>query len=871
MARKEKMKVYHGIPKSVTDEHTVFYASFDGILTPETGNTYECNYQSPKFVDSVIGYGLQNVVYTSDTKYSSPLQFENYDEVTIEFFYDATKVTTFTGGNEQYGLYLQNKGIGIIRVLSFLNNNKTLSLRFYNSSGGTLDTITIKTEGLLNHIRLTYNRGIVNVYINGVKKLQYTKLVIDKIDNIFMYQLQAIVSDLHISNIDRGDYFPNLPQDFIDGKATIKPRMGQQQIKGDPMYSQVTDVCVPHYDDDTQHLYYTSGIEGYLINNPEVFGVRGAVDWSRGSAFKIKGLNGEVISGVIDTDTALAKVTKVISPSKYVLNTIQGLSAEDTIRFYISTSSSPECTIKEVDVTTNTITLNTALSGWEVVSNYYVIETTASSSSPIVKTQDGTTVVGTWSGLGTNEATFTLGENADISGKDLYVTYALTMPLGNSDFPELPHTIERAWGENGVEMKPVNHIVITDDFKGKISGSLKECPHIVKAVAFTTLITPNESRWAEWTNYSKFNQLDNDSQSASTTLNAHIPMQLFSFNLIEMIERKLGCEIPIRDKISWINLNVSVSVNVYAKGSCPQGFYVQLNIYKEGVGWVDPVYNSTDTYAQMSWANIIYDGRVDSNGFIHFLLSTKPSDGATNSTIYTDYVEIQISLKTDSTFTTLYCENTRAREDKCNPVLIQKETKTVKRYLPSKECFATECTYAPIPSANKLRPEGAFNKLCKGRYYLSSRGTGAKNTKFFESEYLGQLLYKNELYNFTGDSFIEIPVDTFITKSSNNDYYNYFTMLELSPDKNIVKDLLNAKSDVGYTSAQGVHRFLESTENLIDENESIYDYYCIGLNLFENGGELYLLVMNCPGNLIYTSSKKAYTDLYILPNRPLIK
>ena len=244
------------------------------------------------------------------------------------------------------------------------------------------------------------------------------------------------ISDFHLSNIDRGDYFPNLPQDFIDGKAVIKPRMGQQQIKGDPMYSQVTNLKVEAF---TGVEYPTLVDNNYYMHrhNPEL-SVKGANHWNAGSSFRIKGLNGEVISGVIDTDTALCRIEKCVSNYSFIVNDVSKLVEGDLFKIMTTHFNDYDIhvrTITNIDPLTKTITFsgpevngNAVANGWNIL-----VEVTASSSSPTVKTKEGTNVVGTWSGLGTNEATFTLGENTSITGQDLYVTYALTMPKGNTD------------------------------------------------------------------------------------------------------------------------------------------------------------------------------------------------------------------------------------------------------------------------------------------------------------------------------------------------------------------------------------------------------------------------------------------------------
>lgn len=745
MARKQKMKVYHGLPKSITDEHTIFYSSLENLASSTQsspiGNTLGGRYEG-KFLNIPININHEG------------------DEYTIDFFIKLLNVST--SYSYPYLLELHSQGVAKIGLFRCGTSSpygvRTIGFE-PNYNKGNNQKISLDLN-IWTHIRIVKKLDTIKVYKNGVlstsnKFSAYNSMKI--MDVLKLQHADLCLCDLHISNIDRGDYFPNLPQDFIEGKAVIKPRMGQQQIKGDPMYSQVTTLKVSK--DFKYHNTPQSDGTYPVVDTPELF-IYGQNNWGAGSKLKIKGLNGEILSGVIDTDTALVKVIKALETNHLVVEDISKISVGDQIRacrllngLLEPNDKSIYYTVTEIISETSSIKVTEgAKDGWNqpAIDMGYTLgfEITASSSSPIVKTQDGTDVVGTWSGLGTNETTFTLGENTNITGKDLYVTYSLNTPLGNSDFPELPHTIERAYTEEGVEMKPVSEIVIVDDFKGKISGSVKECPNVFKQGGNSSLVDPLSNSLAEISTdrYSQISVQDLVTRDYSVGLtNGDIPQYLMSFNIIDIVERKLGTEISSADKINWIYNNVTVACDIYARGTCPSGNYAQINVYKKLVGWVDPVYNSSSSIQKMSWGNVISDGRIDSNGNIHFLLSTKASDGSTTSTVYLDYVNIVVRLKTDSTYTSLYCENTRAREDKCNPVLIQKETKTVKRYLPSKECFVTECLYYNSGVTMKTQSfidTDISSSLTTTKNYITTQGTG----KYFEG------IYKNAISRILNES-----------------------------------------------------------------------------------------------------------------------
>lgn len=882
MSRKEKMKVYHGIPKSVTDEHTIFYASFDGTVIPEIGN--EPTVTTPSFTPNATGLGVS-------TNLCIPtLRLDNKYVYTCDLWVDTSVISSLKGTTNQ--LYImrgrEKSDTNNSFLLYYVGTNNIIYITCDKKSGSYAQTYaTMPLDSKFTHFRVVSTISGLKVYINGIIVMSIDIPYTDRYDFDMLYNSMSgqryttnKICDLHISDIDRGDYFPNLPQDFIEGKAIIKERLGQQQIKGDPLYSQVTTVTIPAYVGSNTNLYYiNSDGTGNLLTNPEVINVNHASEWSSGASFKIKGLNGEIISGVIDSDTALCRVVEY---ARFLINTYFDIKVSDTSKLAVGdtlrilynkgnifTVPDDILHVRAIKDST-TVTLEcTNTSGTIDANTYetYLIESTASSSSPVVKSEDGTTVVGTWSGLGTNEATFTLGTNTDLFGKDLYVTYSLNIPNGNSDFPELPYSVDRAYNEVGLEMNPVTEIVIEDDFRGKVMGDLVNCPHISKFHNYTTLVNPTDN-WAgelPTSNYNLMQSLDGTTNPVLNTLNNHIPQQLFSFNLIEMVERKLGCEIPSRDKVQWLIDNIIELTAYYCGyGISPQGNSVTMNMHFEGQDW--SYYPSThkQSYAYGITRTITssISKIIKSDGFVYVIAYTNASDGVTQSAIYTDYVNLEIKLKTDSTFTTLYCDNKRAREDSCNPVLVQKETKTVKRYLPSKECFITECLYLPYRKNASLN-NGIIMAIQKEKV-VSTCGTGsyvANDEQGAIKDYLHILPplsdgsqpydYSNEVIWIKGD-----------VKDSNHSHTLRVPIVRYWGGKL-------------YNSIGATNTLIDSCATLPLANEVLsyprYEFYGVLKNV---KGELFLTIqigkVKPLGKGLPWTNNQSVLD-YRIPNRPLIK
>lgn len=755
MSIKQKMKVYHGLPKSATDKHTVFYSDLDGTLTSNHGEPTIITTQ-PTYLPTLTGLGAN-----TDCEYTIPKSKVTTIDFIAKIPYPLPSATNY------YVKLKDSVTSNSIEIL--LGKDNTLHFDFKN--GSTLKVtylwVDINWEKNLNNTTPegTYFRFIldpqhprfVKVYINGKlfnvqsNKDSLTddvkKLIIDTMSSIDVIQLSQsstgiVIADLNISDIDRGEYFSNIPQDFLVGEATVKSRMNQQQVKGDPMYGQVTDLLVPteaingtkYSKTPNSDTLYTS------LTNPEL-SARGATNWSTGSKIKIKGLNGELISGVLDADTALCKVTK---DGDGVIRTTHTIYVDDTSKIEINDlvkwvspnlsfigSLTPKVTAKTNDSITLVYSEATPLN---IHAGDLYFEVTASSSSPIVKTQDGVTVVGTWSDLGTPEATFTIGENTDdISKKDLYVTYSLNIPYGNSDFPELPVEVLRGYDELGNELKPVDSITIVDDFQGKIYDSTLECPHVMKnGVSTTNLLLPNVFQLeATQVNYNSCAKLDTTSVPVSNNTVNTIPQSLFSFNLIEIIERKLGCSIPSQNKIKWLEDNLElIRFNWTGYGECPSGSYAEIQLFDAKLNKWTPFTgksHTNNTDSPLSYANgaIPISSMIDSNGYTHLIAFTKATDGVTRSKIVTNYVSLDVQFKLDASFVALYGENTRARENTCNPILVQKETKTIKRYLPSNECFSTECLYV---SPGKSMPIRSGKPIIDSDViYITTLGTGKYN------------------------------------------------------------------------------------------------------------------------------------------------
>lgn len=648
---KKLNKTYFGIPKTPIDNNTVFYASLDGTTKAEVGGTGIENGVAKSFTNSPTGLGLYAKDFRSVYEMSTPL-----DVFTIDMIF---KVNTFTPVLTENSPFL---GVANAR---FFTISKDGYLRFTNTNVYKLSLDTYY------HVRLSQSLGNMYFYVNGKLVLTIPSSLQNVTITKFMYggwfdsnglpstTANIYLCDLSISNIDRGDYFPTLPQDFIEGYASIVPSFNnQRQVYADSLTSEYKKEIVKFkQEDNPSHIK--------VLNNP------GQV-WRTGDQIKIKGLTGEIISGVIDTDTALARVVSSIDSSNFILDDVTKLSVGDKIYvIYSDLSYKLETTINAIDVPSKRITTPNTFSVSGII-GAFIVETTVSSSTPLVKYRYNdpyTEVLGTWNGLGTNEATFTIGadNHPALMSQDIEIHYSLNEVPGQGQIPVLDEVIEAEIKGKKLVVNPTVHV--TDDFNGKIFGSTVECPHKqFNDENYTTLKPPSDfTTETSQARYSMINKLDNITSYLARSTNGVISQQLFSFNLVELIERKYGT-IKALDKIQWIKDNISrISIHWYGYGNSPIGNKATLNVWN-GSTWVSVTttsYHTSDTISKISGINhysTALSNTIDTNGFSNYLVYADPSDGVTASTIYTDYVNLEVTLKVPTGYDVLVSENTSSRE-----------------------------------------------------------------------------------------------------------------------------------------------------------------------------------------------------------------
>ena len=228
---KEKLKVYHGLPKTPTNENTLFYASFDGSLRPEIHHGPMIKQgEERSFSAGITGYCLKEINNRSDITYEIPeYATNNLPEVsTVDLW------AYYPGHQGKLMRFIYAMFCDIL-----VGEDSYLYIGFWRNRV----KIRILDEGYY-HFRLILkplNRATgetsVDLYINGKKEGTYVTTISDSenppatvsFGHTNDSNYACAVSDVHVSLEDLGDYFPTLPQDFIDGKAIVVPALNQRQ------------------------------------------------------------------------------------------------------------------------------------------------------------------------------------------------------------------------------------------------------------------------------------------------------------------------------------------------------------------------------------------------------------------------------------------------------------------------------------------------------------------------------------------------------------------------------------------------------------------------------------------------------------------
>lgn len=748
---KKMLKTYHGVRKTPIDSDHVFYASFDGTKTPELGSvtSFTSDY-AYKPNTTGLGVSPKDVMQSESVyEFASPVNASN--GYTVEMFI-ANEDYSAVNGYDYFGLSFSSA------THETTPRSDACAISLYKAPSSDIYTLVVKDKDGLNipssfivskkitqkpyHLRVTVRENSVSLYING--KLIGTRSVEVLLADVNRYVIGGpngttwgnylklcTYSDVSVSKIDRGANFATLPKDFIDGYAKIMPAFHDQRKNfSDAQMSQLTTSVVKATGTRPKHISTTQATAGV---------------WAAGDTIKVKSLSGGVISGAIDADTALARITTYVTGVNPVVTVddVSKLAVNDTVSIRsedLGQAAYATTTILAVDAVNKKVTLDSLGASWAIGASWYLVETTASSSSPVVT---ATGIAGTWSGLGTAEATYTLTTAPTTNNADVKISYSVNYPAGQGALTDvLDATLA---GEANGKKLVRGVIAVTDDFAGKVSGSVTENPSIIKGLSFeSNTLQPPSGTWSELISTSAYvvlSKLDGSLFKDGHTNNGNVVQNLFSFNVVEILERKYpgifnDC-LNLADKVDKSKKVLGrITANWYGFGSGPGGSKSYFRAWWNSANqWSGSPSNNTGSVSKLS-ISLISDIPlfITNDGFVHYIAYTDPSDGVSYSTINTDYINLELEIVSKTGYDTLVPENPRRDAGAANVLYVRKETREVEVLVNAEEDsgIVTYGDYTPYQGLSNVRTKdkGIGNR----KTFITTAGTaGTRAISSFNS------------------------------------------------------------------------------------------------------------------------------------------
>ena len=657
---KRLVKQYHGVPKTPIDANHLVYGSQDGVQAPERGTVLT--------EDTWVGYGatptgLGRVIRDARMwRVAVPAT----TDITVEGWFEVANLYTVPAGNQwSYVMTLRDSTLTTVGTFySDLVGNASRFVFRTQGSDATLihhPVIIPKPVGDYMHLRWAFTKATnrLRVYANGVKVFDATNVLL-RTEAITAVEVGTTssgwgylgaFSDFAVSNIDRGDVFATIPEDVRLGHAGVTYRFTEdRKAYSAAILSEAKTVYVsPTNPNALPYVKATQATAGV---------------WAQNDTIKVIGQAHNVLTGLQDGDTANAMIMDVITgagatSAVFETDTVTGIAVGDVFRVGPwETHLHTQVTVTAVDATKNWVTVSAASpfqSDMTVYNGKRLVEVTLASSPMTVTRWDGTNwvaVTTTQSGISTPEVIITLpaGIPADAQLKIDYTD----VRYPDRDKAGLPEDVV-ALEVNGV-IGNGDKVESVANFVGKIVGSLTANPHKY-GHRVSTNISDAPSLFADnpyQLSTDRIAVLDGVTHDLTAYSNGEISKVLFSFNLIEHVQRTYGT-IPgasVADKVGWLKANISLmSFNWWGQGS-------SVSSTKSSLGyWL----NSTSWRTAQSWSSkststavirIVFNTpalvaeAIANDGWFHAIAYADASDGTTTSVISTDYVELQVELKT---------------------------------------------------------------------------------------------------------------------------------------------------------------------------------------------------------------------------------
>lgn len=748
-------KTYLGVLKTPMDEFIQFYASFDGTIVAEVGGTPTKAKDMPSmFLPSPVGLGIVGTNHVADKQiltWTRPYTMMDY--ITVDFFIQKTYYAETEGKSiDLIKLTDTNAGRSIIDLKI---EDDALLIYCQNTQKNNIASSEMIPAMILNkkrpvHCRVVYDyiAKVLRYYVNGIyiKQIEGVNLELNAITNysVGVGAYGYILSDFNISSVARNSDFKTLPTDFIEGYDSVAPAFnGQRRV-----YSEA--------------ITYQNAIGlAYAVGAGHTLGVsatqKTAGQWAEGDTIIVKGMANEIITGVIDSDTVLARLTTRVNNSPVIkVDLANELAVKDKVKFYNTATGvmlSGEFTITELDKVSKIVTLDNPINIGNDFMYYVLVEITTESSSPVAKYLNAqgtpTTVVGTWTGMGTEEVLFTLGQNADLTMKDIQIDYGLIIPAGQGITNEI--LSKTLCGEMKGRKLKIGTVAVMDDFAGKVKSQFGENPNSAFICSGANPIEPSSVSWVEDEQSGYISYMvggDSNSKQVNSGATGERAQMKFIFNILKMVEAKYG-NLKVIDKITWLRQYVD-KINVTWTGYGVSGagnkvYFSARNIANNS--W-DSTTGKFHDKASASPIELNLDTQqffIDNTGCITLIAYTDKADDKAVASLFTDYIKCEVEFDYYSGYDVLVPDNPRRDAGQCGVILVRKETKEIMTYFDStkEDGLIVYGEFIPVYPTMETEEEMTILAECDG-FLVSDLATSVGHKQ-------GVHHYPNPLYRVRND------------------------------------------------------------------------------------------------------------------------
>jgi hypothetical protein len=218
------------------------------------------------------------------------------------------------------------------------------------------------------------------------------------------------------------------------------------------------------------------------------------------------------------------------------------------------------------------------------------------------------------------------------------------------------------------------------DYVNKLVNSTNENPNKIRyrqATAIGSALTDFTVEVTQ-THYDAVEAIGGTTSTWGTTTSGNIPQMMYSFDVVQILERTYGIEVwkgatTLSEKVArakTLITRIQYDYRGYATNSA--GNTITLARWKsdDSTWYGNWAYNNT-VVTQHLITSATPTNNIDVNGFIHLLVYTAASNGTVASNLYTDYVNLDLSVTLDYKPQPILFGNTRPNNIAINEGQVQ--------------------------------------------------------------------------------------------------------------------------------------------------------------------------------------------------------